>query len=497
MSALPRGWINATIGEITRINPRTEGPVNPDLSVTFVPMQAVSDKIGAIVDPKVRPFREVARGYTRFKEGDVIFAKITPCMENGKSAVVRNTLAGLACGSTEFYVLRPQMGISPDFIWHYIRQRRFRANAERSMTGAVGHRRVPPDYLEASSFVLPPLREQSRIVEQIDNLSAKSARARERLDHIPRLVEKYKQAVLMAAFQGRLTKEWRGESRIDECPNKSEIKEERSQLLAAHGQRLIETDGQQSLGDTIPFDVPNSWRWERAEAVCGFITKGTTPSAANMGRSTSGVPFLKVYNLTFDGIIDFSVDPTYVSLSTHKVELKRSRVVPGDVLMNIVGPPLGKVGVVSDEYPEWNINQAIAVFRPVASLSSSYLSKWFLTDMLANWAASRAKATSGQSNLTLEICRNLPVPFCGVREQTEIVRRIDVAFAWIDRLAAEATSARKLIDHFDQAVLAKAFRGELVPQDPNDEPASALLERIRAERAAAPAAKRGRRKASA
>lgn len=80
--------------------------------------------------------------------------------------------------------------------------------------------------------------------------------------------------------------------------------------------------------------------------------------------------------------------------------------------------------------------------------------------------------------------------------QAEIVHRIETAFAWIDRLATEATSARKLIDRLDQAVLAKAFRGELVPQDPADEPASVLLERIRAERGAAPKARRGRRPAA-
>ena len=86
------------------------------------------------------------------------------------------------------------------------------------------------------------------------------------------------------------------------------------------------------------------------------------------------------------------------------------------------------------------------------------------------------------------------MPICSNREQTEIVRRIDIAFAWIDRLSVSATSARKLIDDLDQAVLAKAFRGELVPQNPNDEPAGVLLERIRAERDAAPAKPRGRKR---
>ena len=108
----------------------------------------------------------------------------------------------------------------------------------------------------------------------------------------------------------------------------------------------------------------------------------------------------------------------------------------------------------------------------------------------------RARSTSGVHNINSGELSSLKVYCPPLAEQHEIVRRIERAFAWIDRLAAEASSARALLDRLDQAVLAKAFRGELVPQDPNDEPASVLLERIRAERAAAPKPRRGRRPAA-
>jgi len=231
-----------------------------------------------------------------------------------------------------------------------------------------------------------------------------------------------------------------------------------------------------------PFDVPDDWAWVRAEAVCGFITKGTTPKSGMMSPKGE-IPFIKVYNLTFDGTLDFTVEPTFVSRAIHEGFLARSKVIPGDILMNIVGPPLGKVSVVPNDRPEWNINQAVAVFRPIGSVSPAFLSKWLLTDVLTRWAVSRSKATAGQSNLTLEMCRDLPIPLCSLAEQQEIARRIQMAFAWIDRLASETTNARKLIDHLDQAILAKAFRGGLVPRDPNDEPAGVLLERIKAEQA--------------
>lgn len=340
---------------------------------------------------------------------------------------------------------------------------------------------------------LPPLSEQRRIVAKLDSLSSKSKRAREHLDHIPRLVEKYKQAVLAAAFRGDLTLEWRKNNAANAVPSADLLLAARAELTKASPITLADTQVM-----LPPFDLPSEWSWTKAQAVCGFITKGTTPNAKDMHAGVGEIPFIKVYNLTFSGDLDFSVEPTFISKAIHRCALQRSIVRPGDVLMNIVDPPLGKVSVVPSTNEEWNINQAIAVFRPTRWIDADYLSKWFLSQVLLDEAVGKAKATAGQSNLTLEICRNLPVPLCSMLEQKEIVRRVEAAFRWIDRLAVEATSARKLIDKLDLAVLAKAFRGELVPQDPNDEPASVLLERIRAERETAPAAKprRGRGKRS-
>ncbi|MGY4617258.1 type I restriction enzyme S subunit [Bradyrhizobium sp. USDA 4472] len=495
MSELPKGWEKVRLEDCAILSPRHQG-IPPRTTVSFVPMPAVSDINGEIESAQDRPFSEVSKGYTHFQTGDVIFAKITPCMENGKIAVARRLTSGIGCGSTEFHVLRPLCDISPDFIWRFLRRKSFRADAEGAMTGAVGQRRVPLDYLRTQILPLPPLDEQRRIVSKIDSLSAKSKRACDNLDHIPRLVEKYKQAILTAAFRGDLTREWRNNP-VETSPTFAQIATERAQLQEEHRQRLQRCDMPALSEELKPFDIPNHWAWVRAEAICGFITKGTTPKSAAMSNNGE-IPFIKVYNLTFDGTLDFTVEPTFVSRTTHEGFLSRSKVLPGDVLMNIVGPPLGKVSVVPNDRAEWNINQAIAVFRPIASVSPVFLSKWLLTDVLTRWAVSRSKATAGQSNLTLEICRDLPIPLCSLAEQQEIGRRIQSAFSWIDRLAAEATSARKLIDHLDQAILAKAFRGELVPQDQNDEPASVLLQRLKEERkaTATPTSSRGGDKAS-
>lgn len=383
--------------------------------------------------------------------------------------------------------------IKKRFLYHWFEWDKENIKSDHGTGSTMIH--VTKGDMEARRFALPPLLEQQRIVAKIDSLTGISRRARDHLDHIPRLVEKYKQAILAAAFRGDLTREWRA-NHHSTAPDAKTLMQERQCLLAAHQQRSrqYETNGVEDAGR--PFELPDGWAWVRAEAICGFITKGTTPGSDLMSSGDGEIPFIKVYNLTFDGTLDFTVDPTFVSNATHGGFLGRSKVYPGDILMNIVGPPLGKVSVVSNQYAQWNINQAIAVFRPVPSVLPVFLCKWLLTDVLTRWAVSRSKATAGQSNLTLEICRNLPVPICSHAEQVEIVRKIDAAMNWVNRLAADATSARHLVDRLDQAVLAKAFKGELISQDPGDEPASMLLDRIRAERAAAPKPKRGSKKAA-
>ncbi|MEQ5840464.1 restriction endonuclease subunit S [Paraburkholderia acidicola] len=486
MSELPNGWARTTIGDCqgrtSSIDPRKFPDERFDLySVPSYTEYRPDSTLG----------REIGSTKQEVREGDVLLCKIVPHIRRGWTVSAATKHRQIASG--EWIVFRDH-GLESEYLRRFVLSEGFHEQFMQTIAGVGGSlTRARPAEAAKIELPVPPLSEQRRIVAKIDSLTGKSRRARDHLDHVPRLVKKYKQAILAAAFRGDLTREWRE----NHCPatlSATTVSHERRRLLEKHEQRLKQCENVNVVETDRPFKLPEGWGWVRAEAICGFITKGTTPGSDLMSSSDGEVPFIKVYNLTFDGTLDFTIDPTFVSNVTHKGFLGRSKVLPGDVLMNIVGPPLGKVSVVPSQYAEWNINQAIAVFRPIPSVLPAFLSRWLLTDVLTRWAVSKSKATAGQSNLTLEICRNLPVPICSFAEQVEIVRKIDTAMSWVNRLAGDAKSARKLIDHLDQSVLAKAFNGELVPQDATDEPASALLERIRAERAAAPKAKRGRTK---
>jgi type I restriction enzyme, S subunit len=209
VSELPKGWAETAIEDVCDVNPRRDVDLDLGDLVSFVPMPALDEVSGEIIRPVDRPLRQVAKGFTQFREGDVLFAKITPSMENGKSAVARQLTNGTGFGSTEFHVLRSTGAIEPDYLWRYLRQQEFRYNAAAVMTGAVGQLRVPTDYLKKHPIPLPPLAEQQRIVAKLNHLLARSAGARTDLDRIPILVAKYKETLLAAAFSGELTREWR------------------------------------------------------------------------------------------------------------------------------------------------------------------------------------------------------------------------------------------------------------------------------------------------
>ncbi|WP_027776729.1 restriction endonuclease subunit S [Paraburkholderia caledonica] len=171
---LPETWAEVRLTDVCELNPRllAEDRPSDDLPVTFVPMSAVNESAGVIDKPEERTFGEVAKGYTSFRERDVLFAKVTPCMENGKAAVAGQLVNGLGFGSTEFHVLRPTPAVLPEFIFSFIRQQAFRDRAASAFVGTGGLQRVPPDFLSRVRLPLPTLPEQQRIVDVLRHTEA-------------------------------------------------------------------------------------------------------------------------------------------------------------------------------------------------------------------------------------------------------------------------------------------------------------------------------------
>lgn len=207
------------------------------------------------------------------------------------------------------------------------------------------------------------------------------------------------------------------------------------------------------VNDTVNFIagfgiIPNDWSCKTANEICTKISKGTTPPKSEISNE-GNIPFLRVNNLTFHGRLALDSDFIFVSKESHENFLSRSMAFPNDILMNIVGPPLGKTALLDDSYLEYNMNQAIVFYRLQKNLVDSKYFLEFLNSFKAQqWLQSRSKKTSGQQNLTIEICKDLPIILPPLVEQKKIAQILstwDRAISATEKLLANSQQQKNAL----------------------------------------------------
>ncbi len=213
----------------------------------------------------------------------------------------------------------------------------------------------------------------------------------------------------------------------------------------------------------IAYKIPEEWAFFKSEEICEKVQSGSTPRN-NPFTATGDIPFLKVYNIVGQKI-NFKYKPQFISREIQESAISRSKVIENDVLMNIVGPPLGKIAIVTSEYPEWNINQAITLFRA----NPDFLDYRFLFYFLNEGSAIRSihgdlKGSVGQVNISLTQCRNFMVPTPPLAEQKVIADKLDELLAHVESTKARLDSIPAILKSFRQSVLAAAVSGKLTEE---------------------------------
>ena len=449
---IPKSWAKATLDDIGLIQTgNTPSKKNPEYYGGLFPIFKPTDLNSTQVITKAGEYLS--------DEGKSVARRIS-----ANSTYV--TCIGATIGKTGFVAVEgtcnqqintisPYEGIDPKWVYYWL----ISPNMNYEIISNSSSTTLP--IINKSRFsnlatVLPPLAEQKIIADKLDELLAQVESTKARLDAIPAILKSFRQSLLAAAVSGKLTEEWRGS-------NKYEIQ----------GNKLL----------------PVGWKSEPASMVCLKVQSGSTPRD-NPFDQNGTIPFLKVYNIV-NQKIDFDYKPQFVTADVHKSSLKRSIAQPNDVLMNIVGPPLGKVAVLTDQYPEWNLNQAITLFRADPSaLHHLFLYHFLCEGELVREVMPDTKGSVGQVNISLSQCRDALLPIPPLDEQTEIVRRVEALFAFADKVEAQVSAAQARVNNLTQSILAKAFRGELTADwraaNPElisgDNSADALLKRIKAER---------------
>ncbi len=453
MTQYPHGWSSAPLHEICAINPRVDkNSIDAERSVSFVPMPAVEAETGKIDVRKTRPFREVRKGYTPFRKGDILFAKITPCMENGKMGIVPDLVSEYGFGSTEFHVLRPCEGIDARFLYHAVSNRAFRHHAEHSMTGAVGQKRVPATVLEQHEIWLPPTNEQRRIADRIETIFNEIDRGVDSLRDAKRAIDLYRQSLLKSAFEGRLTADWRAEN-LDklECPD---VRIERS--------------------------TSNQMPWPSVHVRA--LLDAPLCNGRSVKEKEGGFPVLRLTALRGGAILlRESKDGDW-----REDEAKPFLVKRGDIFVARGNGSKSLVGiagrVLQEPEPVAFPDTMIRIRLDTKAVRPEFFVLVWNSWTVRQQIETAARTTAGIYKINQGHIRGFVLPLPSLAEQSEIVRVLEERLESADALQSEIDTNLARAEALRQSILKRAFSGELVPQSPNDEPAQALLARIRASR---------------
>jgi len=399
-------WPTKPLGEVVAINPKLTASETPAsvAEVTFVPMAAVDETGGNIARPEVRQYSQVTKGYTPFRENDVLFAKITPCMQNGKAAIARNLRGGVGFGSTEFHVLRPTPAVTPEWVFAFIRQPSFRSAAEASFTGSAGQQRVPADFLKRIPIPVPPLAEQERIVELLDEADG--------LRKLRAQADRRTATLIPALFHEMFgdPERWR-----------------QSSTLGALVQDFRYGTSNKSTIDGKPaLRIPN--------------VVGQTVNLDNLKK----VP---VSDSDFERLRLKDGDLLFVRTNGNADFVGRSAVFDAQTITD--------AGLNPDEfiYASYLIRARLQVGRVLPVFVQTFLS----TPVGRRALRARSKTSAGQFNINTEGLGTIPVPLPPLPLQQEFAQRV----AEIRELEAGQAAARLRLEALFQSMLHRAFNGEL------------------------------------
>lgn len=425
MSNLPHTWLNCRLGDIIDYGTTQKvEPINISDDAWVLELEDIEKDTSKILQRLTFSQRKSKSTKNRFVAGNILYGKLRPYLNK----VARADKDGYC--TTEIIPLNPPEWLDGRYLFYWLKHPIF-----LSYVMAVSHGlnmpRLGTEAGREAPFIFAPIKEQKCIANKLDNILARVDACRERLDRIPAILKRFRQAVLAAATSGKLTEEWRNEKKIE--------------------QKWIATDIQS----------------------IAKVGTGSTPLRSNSNfYSAIGTPWITSSATTKSLVYSAKEFVTEAAIAAHRLKIYPT----GTLLVAMYGE--GKTrGQVTELRIAATINQACAAIV----VDETQVNRAFIKLALqTNYLKMRSLAEGGnQPNLNLSKIKEFPLFLPELEEQTEIVRRVEELFAYADRIEARYQATRARIEKLTPAVLAKAFRGELVPQDPNDEPASMLLERIR------------------
>ncbi|EIZ1360309.1 restriction endonuclease subunit S [Vibrio vulnificus] len=478
----PSDWVACSISDVAQVNPK-KIDAEPDTISGFIPMALAPASFSDSLRYEEKHWKEIKKSYTNFQNGDVIFAKVTPCFENGKAAIVDGLPNGIGAGSSEFYVLRPHTPyVLPEILFALIKTQKFANDGAANMTGAVGLRRVPRAFVESFDVPMIPMAEQKVIAEKLDTLLAQVEATKTRLESTLETLKQFRQSVLAAAVSGKLTEDWRSENPSLDSIELSEVGAYWTEQYKISGKRLPKL----KLHETEALDgLPDTWLDTKIGHVFD-VHVGATPSRSNNDYWGGCINWVSSSEVAFCRISSTKETITESGLNNTSTNLHP----PGTVMLAMIGQgkTRGQAAILDIEACH---NQNTAALRVPEGFAVSEFLYFFLTKQYEE--TRRVGGGNNQKALNKSFVQSLPFPLPPIEEQKEIVKCVEKLFAGADATEQQVNQALERVNNLTQSILAKAFRGELTEQWRKENPglisgensAEALLKKIKAERAAA------------
>lgn len=441
MSGLPINWLELVIDDIATVvgggTPKANDVTNfeePGKGIAWLTPADLSKYSNKYISHGKRDLSQKGVETSAAKlmpKGAVVFSSRAPI---GYVAVSENEIA--TNQGFKSFVFTEHVDAS--YAYYYLRS--IKHIAESRGTGTT-FKELSGAATKKLPFLLAPLNEQIRIANKLDTLLAKVEVAQTRLDKIPNFLKRFRQSVLAVATSGELTKEWRKET-------------------------------------------PTEWQSLLISDVAEVKGGKRLPKGEELIEENTGLPYIRAGQLKQGTVINTDHARSRQLYLTPEIQSKISRytVSKGDIYLTIVGASIGDSGVIPGDYDGANLTENAAKLTEFKKpLVSHFLAYWLRSNELQGLINLEIKS-GAQGKLALKRIKELPVPYTNISEQKEIVRRVESLFTLADTVEKQYNQAKQRTDKLTQSILAKAFRGELVPQDPNDERADKLLERIRAQR---------------
>ncbi|MFC6632959.1 restriction endonuclease subunit S [Microbulbifer taiwanensis] len=480
---IPESWRWTRLLDVGEISPRNDAP--DDSLVAFVPMSGIPQTHLGALFVEIKQWSKIKKGYTHFSNHDVVLAKITPCFENGKSAVITDLRSdlGIGAGSTELHVFRPiHDGVLPTYVYLFLRSPLFVAEGKESMTGTAGQKRLPTDYFATRAFPLPPLEEQTRIVAKVDELMALCDKLEAQQQEHRKLQNALRQSTLRAVSSAEspheLQDSWaRLEANFEQLFSAPEDVDELRNLvldLSIHGLLSEKDDNDESVElftercisgksdrlsagkmkrkaakatDVTQLDInlPEHWQRIPLDALFQFIDyRGKTPP-----KTSSGVTLITAKNVRSGQL---NKDPKeYISEESYRVWMTRGYPRIGDLLFTTEAP-LGNVALIEND-PKFALAQRIIDLQPFADLNTRcamnfMLSPTFQKLLIDNSTGMTAKGIKAAKLKQLE----LPIP--PLEEQDRIVDRVEKLMHICGALESQLHQTKELSDRLASTAVA-------------------------------------------